>query len=388
MMEKWEENATEKGRIYHFDIIRAVAIVCVLYNHTNKRGYYLYAFTDSLPLKIFYIALAAFIAVGVPLFFMVSGALLLKKEETIADLYKKRVSRILIVLVVFSIVQWLFRVADGRDELSAGFLFGKIFTDGVIAPYWFLYAYLAYLMILPLLRRLVQVMKAEDYRYLIGLLLIVEGVIPTILYPFGITELNGFFVLPFINRVVIYPLLGYYMEYVLPENVYENESAGKCRPTVRAVLAIAAVLAFFVVMTLIRNLPYEDFTVYDKGLYTCSFTALLDMAVYYLCKRAVVRRKPATSPTYGGNGNDSCGPSLPAGFIISFGGAAFGIYLIEQIVREHTTGIYDVICGAISKGAGDIGSFIACLIWLAVVAAVSYLITIILKKIPGLNKLL
>ena len=70
-----------KQRKLHYDILRIIASLCVIYNHTSERGYYLYAFPCSFILKDFYIAVAALIAVAVPIFFMISGALLLSKDE-------------------------------------------------------------------------------------------------------------------------------------------------------------------------------------------------------------------------------------------------------------------------------------------------------------------
>jgi surface polysaccharide O-acyltransferase-like enzyme len=65
---------TTAGRQLHMDILRIIAILFVLYNHTNERGYSLYAFPSSGILHIFYIVVAALIAVAVPIFFMISGA--------------------------------------------------------------------------------------------------------------------------------------------------------------------------------------------------------------------------------------------------------------------------------------------------------------------------
>ena len=74
-------NQTGKERKLYFDILRIIAITCVVYNHTNEYGYYRYAIVNNQVFSCLYAALGAFIAIGVPLFFMISGALLLEKEE-------------------------------------------------------------------------------------------------------------------------------------------------------------------------------------------------------------------------------------------------------------------------------------------------------------------
>ena len=42
----------------YIDALRIVAIFGVLYNHTNRRGYYLYAFSDARICQDFYIGIA------------------------------------------------------------------------------------------------------------------------------------------------------------------------------------------------------------------------------------------------------------------------------------------------------------------------------------------
>lgn len=343
----------------HYDLLRILAILCVIYNHTNERGYYLYAFPSSLILHDFYIAFAALIAVAVPIFFMISGALLLPKQESLKELYQRRVSRILIIILLFSVLQYGVKLWEGTAPLSVNYLLVHILGDSMIPPYWYLYTYLAYLLILPFLRKLVNAMEKRDYHYLFVLLLVVEGLLPVGLYFLGISSVNSFFVLPMLNRIVVYPLLGYYMEYVMEPERY-------CIETTKVVLvSTIIVLLIFVFMTNLRGLTYDEFTTYDKGLYTCSLTAVLDFGVYYLVKRFCQKR-------------DLSGYRK---VLTSLGGATFGIYLIEQPIREHIPAVCDRL-------APYLGAFPACIVYVFVVFMVSYVIILLGKQIPGLKKLL
>ena len=92
---------TALKRKFHIDLLKVIAIYLVLLNHTGDLGFsYFRQVTNPVGywLSLF---LTVFIKVAVPLFFMVSGALLLPKEETIADVIKKRFLKYLLVLVVF-----------------------------------------------------------------------------------------------------------------------------------------------------------------------------------------------------------------------------------------------------------------------------------------------
>lgn len=346
-------------RIY-MDLLRIIAILCVIYNHTGERGYYLYALSGSGVTRNFYIVMATLIAAAVPIFFMVSGALLLPKEESLKDLMRNRVCRIVMVIVLFSVLQYIILLAKHQAELTVSYFVRSLFSTGMITPYWFLYAYLAYLLILPFLRKLISVMKKQDYAYLFGLLLIVEGALPVILYPFGVTELNGFFVLPMLNHLIVYPLLGYYMENYVREERYNK------RTTATVLISMALVLVFFVGMANLRALPYERFQVYDNGLYICSFSVILDVGIYYLVKRFCMKRKE--------HQRLEC-------VVHSLGQCVFGIYLIEHPIREQLAFICDNL-------APHVGRFFACMIWILCVFVVSYLIVMILRRIPGIKRLL
>ena len=353
------EESNMHERQPHYDLLRILAILCVIYNHTNERGYYLYAFPGSRILHDFYIAFAALMAVAVPIFFMISGALLLPKQESIGELYRKRVLRILSVILLFSVLQYGVKLWKGTAPLSVNYLLVHILGDSMIPSYWYLYTYLAYLLILPFLRKLVNVMEKRDYHYLFVLLLVVEGLLPVGLYLLGIPSVNSFFVLPMLNRIMVYPLLGYYMEYVMEPERY-------CTETTKVVLvSMIIVLLIFVFMTNLRGLPYDKFTTYDKGLYTCSLTAVLDFGVYYLAKRFCQKRDMS-----------KCRKVL-----MSLGDATLGIYLIEQPIMRNIPAVCD-------RFVPYVGAFPACIVYVFVVFMVSYVIILLGKQIPGLKELL
>ncbi len=343
----------------HYDLLRILAILCVIYNHTNERGYYLYAFPCPAYLRDLYIAVAALIAVAVPIFFMISGALLLPKQETLKELYQKRVARIAVVLLVFSVLQYGVKLWEGNAPLSGRYFLQHILSEPMISPYWYLYTYLAYLLILPFLRKLVAVMDRRSYLYLFALLIAAEGVLPTALYLLGIPTANSFFVLPFVSNIVVYPLLGYYMEYVMPTERY-------CAKTTEAVLlAMGATLVFFVAMTNLRGLTFEEFTTYDKGLYTCSLTAVLDFGVYYLVKRFCGKRDLSRYKK----------------ILAALGSASFGVYLIEQPIREHIPAVCDRL-------TPYIGAFPACIVYVLTVFVITSAIVLLIKRLPGFRRLL
>lgn len=94
------------SRKLYLDLIRAVSIFLVIFNHTGIKGFMLYSVATQSPLYPFYMFLSVACKPAVPLFWMVSGALLLPKEESIGRVYRHRVLRMVIVLVLFSAIYY------------------------------------------------------------------------------------------------------------------------------------------------------------------------------------------------------------------------------------------------------------------------------------------
>lgn len=100
---------------------------------------------------------------AVPLFFMISGALLFGKEEVINELYRKRVFKIVLVLLVFSLLQHIVYRNGGIAYIQ------KMYTAGYVTAYWYIYAYITMLCMLPLLRRMAIHVTNNEYIYMFTL---------------------------------------------------------------------------------------------------------------------------------------------------------------------------------------------------------------------------
>ena len=120
-----------KEKRLDFELMRVIAIFLVIFNHSQERGFTLYeiaggsAFNNTVSL-----ILAILCKIAVPLFLMISGGLLLHKEETVRDILVKRVLRIGAALVLFSGVLYLFRIRWGTIEAPGAFDFFKRLKNG------------------------------------------------------------------------------------------------------------------------------------------------------------------------------------------------------------------------------------------------------------------
>lgn len=349
----------QKGRKYYLDFMRIIAVLCVIFNHTNEKGYYLYAMTDNIALKYIYYMLSAFIAIGVPIFFMISGSLLLGKEETYKQIFVHRISRILAVIFIFSGLQYIYDFFVGkREDLNLGYFLGHILCGDLVIPYWFLYTYLLFLLLLPFLRMLVKKMHTEHYVYLIVIYLFLDGVIPIVLSVYGLSTER--YQLPFFHRAIFWPLMGYFMDNLLSENEYTLKNV------FWGTLCSLGALFIIAYMSMRRNLALEEFTDYDKGLYTCSLTVIFTLFVFFIIKY-LFKTIHLESRIYQ--------------MIEKLGDMTFGIYLMEQPVRENTTKIWGF-------AEQYVPQIIATIIWIICIFVLTAVLTYFLKKIPGLKKLL
>lgn len=151
--------ANLSSRRVYLDLLRVIAIILVIYNHSAA---FAIPRSEVYTLSGFMIYfMSSMCKVAVPLFFMISGALLLNREEDYIELYKKRVGRFVVIIVFFFLIQSIWRNVGGS----------------VANVKWFLSAYLMLLIFLPLIRILARHMQNRDYLYLLLICCVVEMMI-------------------------------------------------------------------------------------------------------------------------------------------------------------------------------------------------------------------
>lgn len=213
-----KENTIQNKSVY-IEFIRIIAIFFVIYNHTSEMGFSLFASRqpDSFQFWI-YMFVSVFCKVAVPLFFAISGALLLGKEESLEKLWKNRIIKMILILILFSIINYLnycfytgkpFRIKN----LLVSIYDGPSMVNGHL---WYLYAYIALLICIPFLRILIQNMQNVHFYYMIAIVLFVNGLsVIEYLLTQGETTLSSDFLeyLWIISDVIVYPCIGYFLHY-------------------------------------------------------------------------------------------------------------------------------------------------------------------------------
>lgn len=103
---------SKKGKKLHIEFLRFFCIWLVMFTHTSTAGFSLYLLRPESFFFPFYIAVPFWVKTAVPIFFMISGALLLKKEEPISVIFKKRIWRFAQIIFIFSLINYLYFTTD------------------------------------------------------------------------------------------------------------------------------------------------------------------------------------------------------------------------------------------------------------------------------------
>ena len=150
----------------YLELLRIIAIYFVIFNHTNQRGYiYFTTLSNDKPI-LYYLTMcfSVFCTMSVPMFFMISGITLLDKNEDIATLWKKRILRMVGALIVFSLLHYFVQTGFNPGNMNIRAFAITLYSGSVIAPFWFLYYYIGFLIILPFLRSLAKNLEEREYR--------------------------------------------------------------------------------------------------------------------------------------------------------------------------------------------------------------------------------
>jgi surface polysaccharide O-acyltransferase-like enzyme len=202
-----------QNRYYYFDFLRALAIfaVIILHDSADAAGQYgKIPATDWLS-AAFYNGLTR---CCVPMFVLLSGALLLRSDRdvTISEVFRKRLPKLVIPLVVWSIIYEAFQFYTDKGYGTFNLLTAlKIFYQGpLVFHFWFLYMMIGIYLVYPILNTFIRAATKSQVQYFIAVWFVTNCVCGII----GIaTGLNIAVELNFFTGYVGYFVLGYYINH-------------------------------------------------------------------------------------------------------------------------------------------------------------------------------
>lgn len=333
-----EEKST---RLVWVDWMRFVGAFLVVLAHADTWG-------EAGWTRTFYYALSRN---GVPIFFLLSGFLLLsKKEEDLWTFFKKRAVKIIIPFFIWSIV---YDVYSGRSFDNTGVtveavlkMFIRILRGPRAAHLWFFYSLIGLYLFTPVLRLFVAKARNMDLLYYIGLWFLA---MPILFIVDEFTPLQNGFELFFALGYVGYFLLGLYL--------------GRMETTPRllriafglfaAGLAFTFAVFYFDLPPQKNELPFRS--------YPSLNIVLMVIGAFPLLKAVGERLSP-----------------FPARLFFAASQSSFGIYLIHPIVLDWMAAGWEALGFQITMGPSIIT------IPLAALAAflISWGVTFMMRNIP------
>ncbi|MBK9454944.1 MAG: acyltransferase family protein [Bacteroidetes bacterium] len=202
-----------RKRAVHFDLVRFIATFIVVQLHVATPWLWRELDVNS-GFWITCLIFDTFGRVGVPIFLMISGALLLSKEESYPSFFKKRFVRVLLPLVFWTIVYEIKIIADhhylkGGVEWSTLYSVMKNpFTGPVYDHLWFLYMIVGMYLVTPFLRRIIPVLRKQDLYYLLGLWVFSNVFLPLV---YNYTTFKLGLSIPVVTSYLGFYVLGYYL---------------------------------------------------------------------------------------------------------------------------------------------------------------------------------
>lgn len=285
----------------YIDILRLFAIILVVFNHTPAYHFPLNNIT-SWGVGMCMMLISVMTKVAVPLFFMISGGLLLSRQESIRQVLLKRVGRVGLLIAFFWAVHfacgvWCHKIdghvatyfsalwspnkawicVEGVPEIQSLYIYTEAYAG------WFLYAYMGLMFMLPMLRAMVQNMKNEYFVYMILLLVSVGIILPAGFYLiFGYEPslyLKNYISL--INHALLPFILGYFVEHRMDvRGISWWKIACGCGIFLLMTLFVAALSCHVKLHS--TMLPHPEI---EKLSWFVSFSPLLAAMFYILCKK-------------------------------------------------------------------------------------------------------
>jgi len=350
-----------KSRKTYYDFLRIVAAFCVIYSHLP--GCVKYQSAGSALEMGIYIFIGMFIRIHVPIFFMISGALLLDKEEKLEDIFKNRILRMCVVLILFGgILYW---------SVNGKFVFfdyiRKLIGGTISGEYWFLYGYIAFLILLPYLRRMVNGFSHKDFICFFVIRFCVKTMLPITNYVLDVCgmekiALASYLSLPLmLERMFFYPIAGYYVDKILD-----------IRKITKRHLLFGGIISFVGIAAESLITIHQGIT---QGEYTQDYVALWDYVIalwfFVLVKYIIVNCEKKTRN------------KAWSKIVCNLGTFTFGMYLLDPIWRRifpASTFIYSL--------EPHLPTLVVTACWCILSMCISGVVTWGLKKLPFFKKLL
>jgi surface polysaccharide O-acyltransferase-like enzyme len=318
-MDKSIKNAGEQAtrHIEYIDMLRVLSMISVVFLHTAAGS-----LRADIGSSVWHFSnvITALMSTSVPIFFMISGAVLLGNPKT-ADIgytLRHRLPKVLVPFLVWSLVAVAYYAAlsfhsNGTVDYAAAVKrLAGITSQPTTVHLWFMYVLIPLYILSPILKKLVDAMDRRMVCYVLILWVLFSSVFPTLaaLLPSHFKSFftfNGSFNLNFLTGYAGYFLAGYYLMN------YEGRVSKKL-----LTIIILADTLLISMGTWWKTISAGEYTEVFKS-YSKIFMLVLSVAIFMLAKELFKDRRLGR---------------LASSAVRVLSGLSFGIYLVHNLLVD------------------------------------------------------
>ena len=338
-------------RVLSFDVMRIVAAFSIVVQHVSGQ-FLITSFPSSeWEIRNFYTSLVQW---GVPVFFMISGALFLSSEKPldIRRLFGKNMLRVIYAFLFWAVIYTVVTEGFGQGLKIA-------FISVIKGPphFWFLRVILGVYLVLPVLKGIAT--QERKFSYLVGLAIITTFVIPSIFSHLALFTPQRTEILADYYDCFGLPSLYFITYFLIGHWLYSHEISSRMRNLIYLLAALSIVGGILGTRWLSYRMGYSNGLFYDD---MHPFIVLQGIAVFVFFKDRFKNLSPKWSS-----------------LVVNLSNYSFGIYLVHPLLIYLCTNVLGFSSSSFSVA------------WLAPVYSVfifilSYLLVKLVSMIPFMRK--
>ena len=319
----------------------------VIINHTHG---FILDYKSDINI-IFYCILFSLCKIGVPIFLMITGTLILDKEYNYKKVFKC-IYRVLIPVVGLSFILYINNV--GINGINIISFVKQILSEPYIFHFWYVYALIGIYLVIPFVQKMIKKFSDKDYIIFISLFLLLPTILNTISSVFRL-QFSSNISMPFFPIIIALLICGNYISKIKKTRKY-------------LIYFTTLFIISYICMFLSMYIPYLN-----NGIISYKFDSwdsmpvlLMSISIFYIIKYYFENIK-YTKISY---------------LIQEISSTTFGIYLIHTIINWE---LYNI---SIIKSIYNINGILGSILLEILVFIICCFIIYLLKKIPIIKKFL
>lgn len=343
-----KRSSRNSNHIMYIEIIRIIACFMVIINHTI--GFILT--NNTFINSTFYCICFSLCKIGVPLFLMITGALILDKQYDYRKVFKC-ILKVFLPVIGLSLILTIKN--DGIENFNLLIFIKNIISEPYIVPYWYIYALIGIYFATPFLQKMIKNFSNKDFFIFIIIFLIIPSLLNSLI-PYINININNNFKLALFPIIISVVVCGKFISKIKLEKKY-------------FIISILLFFISYILMFLSMYLPYLNNKEISFALDTWSAfpVIIMSISIFYII-RYLFEKKSLKNKI--------------SNVICKIASYTFGIYLIHTLCYDR---IYNF---SFMQYIFNLNSILGIIILDLLVFVICMIIIYILKKTPIIKKFL